>query len=464
MTNKTSLKSDNSKSMVISLTCGIYSTWGGGLLIKLALENNKQRVLAIESEMVFDFHKFLQRSIVEGRYADPRKDENSTTYKKVLKHQLPLSAKDYKDINAKSTVTGLKLDVYVNKHMTVEFDLFTGSPEIYTFNVKIIFLLLDYLDTIAERGELIDLSEFKKLSLVEMEAEITNSEGYMLNNNFDYFDLPRRIAIKNYDQLLKHIDKLSTDMQDPDLISQIRTRSRVLYIEEVIRLLHNFIASCFSLVDIKRRFYEKTYDQDQWLLKYQNETKTRFADDPLSQFVQGLRNYSLHYKPLGIWTKHYLITNTGVVHLLKTNLKKFDSWNEKAKEFLDSQPEEIDLKEIINTYFDKVQDFHAWLEEEWNINHFRELREAELKRQVYHAKKSTKVVSDLRKNIQTCDKNMNNIVWLFYDVLSDEEFHDLREHENKPHYWLENAVQLAGERYFLPNDLKMDLMSLADKI
>jgi hypothetical protein len=69
---------------------------------------------------------------------------------------------------------------------------------------------------------------------------------------------------------------------------------------EVTRLLHNFVAAAFSLVDHARRFFGKHYKDAKSFPDYEDEVKRRFTEDPLCQFVQGLRNYFIHRKPPNI--------------------------------------------------------------------------------------------------------------------------------------------------------------------
>ena len=61
------------------------------------------------------------------------------------------------------------------------------------------------------------------------------------------------------------------------------------YSYEVICRIHNFVAGAMSLVDHTRNLYEKLYPPKNLFPDYEERKKKDFIDDPLSQFIKGLR-------------------------------------------------------------------------------------------------------------------------------------------------------------------------------
>ena len=132
---------------------------------------------------------------------------------------------------------------------------------------------------------------------------------------------------------------------------------------EVTRLVHNFVAASLSLVGHARRFYEKNYQDNKLFEDYEEEVKKLFAEDPLCQFVQGLRNYCLHKELPDVSSSLTFEEGQDIKHsisLVKKSILDFD-WNLKAKQFLDSAADEIDLLDTVNQYAAKVTDFYNWV-------------------------------------------------------------------------------------------------------
>src|SRR5687768_1473513 len=62
----------------------------------------------------------------------------------------------------------------------------------------------------------------------------------------------------------------------------------------VLRQFHNYLASAKTLVDHTRRLVEDVYKNTEFLEEYEVKKREQFAGKPLINFVQKLRNYTLH--------------------------------------------------------------------------------------------------------------------------------------------------------------------------
>jgi hypothetical protein len=132
---------------------------------------------------------------------------------------------------------------------------------------------------------------------------------------------------------------------------------------EVARHLHNFVTAAFSLVDHARRFFEK-YQTSGAFPDYAAEVKTRFADAPVCQFVQGLRNYSTHKKVPTISSTMEIAQGKGMTHTIylpKDELLEGFDWNVTARRFLEGAGDKIDLVEVAAAYTEKVTEFYKWV-------------------------------------------------------------------------------------------------------
>ena len=110
---------------------------------------------------------------------------------------------------------------------------------------------------------------------------------------------------------------------------------------EVTRLLQNFVAAVSALVEHSRRLHGRLcYKPSSKFPEYEEEVRQRFADAEVIQFVQGLRNYCLHYRTPGIGTTMTLVDLKNErfekkVTLAKPDLLDFE-WNAPARRFLES--------------------------------------------------------------------------------------------------------------------------------
>jgi hypothetical protein len=447
-------------SLVSSLNCGLYQNWGGGLLIKLALLNRSPRVLVFQSDWVFYLQENLKRLIVEGEFSDPRGIDGHNKYEKAIKLQPTLMPADFQSANASSTVSGWSWHIFRNG-VAVEIQFLEGDSETYAFAPEVLYLFLDYVDRTIEHGHLIDLRKFRHLAVHVMEEEILNSEGYRLKQAYENFDRSKRLLDRNYEELVQHIQQFQGRITNPDFVLSVRRYRVSIFMEETLRLLHNFVAACTSLIDHSRKFFRRMEKESKPLPDYQEEIDRRFVNDPLTQFVINLRQFAQHYRLPGISTVQSFENNDirGRVLLIKEDLLRFSNWNNPAKKFLQEQGDEVNILEVFSAYHHKITEFHRWLRQKWNHTFQRELHETELKRQAFLFKKRDTFVSDLRKSLaKTRPERSSQLLELLSPFLSLEEFHELQEAGGTPLEFVRRAVAIADKRYLLPDDLKEELL------
>lgn len=141
--------------------------------------------------------------------------------------------------------------------------------------------------------------------------------------------------------------------------------------QEVVRLLHNFVAAALSLVDHTRVLYRQLYEPSGHLSEYESKVATEFAQDSLTQFVIKLRQMAQHYRlpSLENHTEVCGIKNgiAGEVRiqlrLTTEDLRQFDSWNAPATKFLETAGAHIDLRTVVAAYHDHVVAFYEWFEQ-----------------------------------------------------------------------------------------------------
>ena len=136
------------------------------------------------------------------------------------------------------------------------------------------------------------------------------------------------------------------------------------FLDEVDRLLHNYLAAATSLRDHTRRLWRQDPPPDMALTaEYDERVKRTFADSPLANFVQRLRNYMTHSKlPVaqGKFTWEQGSGESSTVALSKAALLEWDDWNVAARAFLDEADDDIDLSDVLRDYTALVHDFNQW--------------------------------------------------------------------------------------------------------
>ena len=133
---------------------------------------------------------------------------------------------------------------------------------------------------------------------------------------------------------------------------------------EIIRLLHNYVASTKSLVDHTRRIARKLLI-GKHLDEYQKRVDSNFKEDSLTTFLQDLRNYLLHvsYPPVNrtIRFEPTHIKSVGIELAVK-QLLKWDGWNSRSLDFIKSHDDGIALAGLVSEYSTKVLAFYDWLQ------------------------------------------------------------------------------------------------------
>lgn len=151
------------------------------------------------------------------------------------------------------------------------------------------------------------------------------------------------------------------DVQNRELLDQIQL--------QMLRLLHNFVASAFSLIDHSRVFCEGNYRDAGVFRDYEAEVSHRFKKDPFAQFVVGLRKYCQHCAVPSIFSELSVQLDEGKqvseehkIYLDRDSLLKFDVWSAAGKDYLRSAPKNIDLLGIVVGYEQKVVEFYQWVD------------------------------------------------------------------------------------------------------
>lgn len=210
---------------------------------------------------------------------------------------------------------------------------------------------------------------------LEIQQDLLRMPEWARLSQIRQFQLSIEIFQRNADELLRFLGRLKTGPMAVHLWSLENRTTLEQALREVARLLLNLVASSFSLVDHARAFYTRNYAEHESLRDYPAEVRRRFADVPLCQFVQGLRNYFIHRRIPNVLSRVTLRQGEhpeSAMLLAKQELQEGE-WNVVARQYLESAPAEIDLLAVVSEYVRRVTDFYNWFFSRLNDVHAAEL-------------------------------------------------------------------------------------------
>jgi hypothetical protein len=143
------------------------------------------------------------------------------------------------------------------------------------------------------------------------------------------------------------------------------------FIDEVTRLLHDFLAAAQSLVEHTRVFKNKMYKSHAFKKVYQDKVDRELKHSPTVCFVQDLRNYVLH-KQLPTASATLSLRGGGgtvkevdnTIKLDVDELREWDKWKPESRVFLDSLDDKVQIREVAEKYEGAIRAFYQWFGEQ----------------------------------------------------------------------------------------------------
>jgi hypothetical protein len=124
--------------------------------------------------------------------------------------------------------------------------------------------------------------------------QITDSAGSGYLNRAHQRSFSLNVLQMNAVELMEAAQRV----KDPDqgmalMMEKNREAGRQAH-RELSRHVHNFVSSALTLVEHTRVLMRNHYAGTELLATYEKQVMATFAQSPVAQFVQGLRNYMLH--------------------------------------------------------------------------------------------------------------------------------------------------------------------------
>ncbi len=201
---------------------------------------------------------------------------------------------------------------------------------------------------------------------MSLSDELWQMPEHKLYRDLQEVDISIEIFHRNYVAFDTLLTFLASD-ERADHLFVVRNHDKFLQAgKEVVFYLHNYVASALSLADHARNLYEGRLNKSiQPFPGYKERKDKEFVDDPLARFVLCLRQYCQHRKAPSI---SVLMTYSGErlvrkAQLPLSSLLTFTGWNSKAKAYLSTIEDDVDIQQVATIYHDKVMAFHQWVQE-----------------------------------------------------------------------------------------------------
>lgn len=202
--------------------------------------------------------------------------------------------------------------------------------------------------------------------LREIEREIEASEGYRLRNRMNLLEKSYFVFDANYLNLRHVLDEFEQPMVFLKLWEE-RTRDRFdLFIDDVIRLFHNYLAGGTTLLDHIDTLRDGLYGDSGFSDEYQARWEEQIGAPSLPRFMEDLLVYMLHEGlPFALAELNFGRMGSGVevdsaIRLDVDKLKEWEHWSEKGREHLGAVSGKARLHDLAKEHANTVAGFYQW--------------------------------------------------------------------------------------------------------
>lgn len=215
--------------------------------------------------------------------------------------------------------------------------------------------------------------------------QIRESAGSGYRDRIHQRSFSLNVFLMNAVELIEAAQRVKDPDQGMALMLEKNREAGLQAHRELNRHVHNFVSSSLTLVEHTRVFMRENYAGTELLATYEKQVIATFAQSPVAQFVQGLRNYMLHrglpnssmfmkFASSPGATDGSGVMETGV-HYDIASLLDWKDWKPVARAYLEQAGEHLDLHEFSQEYLTLVNQFHGWLDATLATHHHSDLQE-----------------------------------------------------------------------------------------
>lgn len=238
--------------------------------------------------------------------------------------------------------------------------------------------------------------------LRELDREIEANDSYrfykrmsLLGKSYFVFDV-NHLNLKN----------LLEEFEQPMVFQKLwgeKNRDRFdLFMNDVIRLFHNYLAGAATLLDHIRALQSEAYPGTDSSDEYRTRWEQQFGDSSLPRFVEDLLAHMLHEGlPLAVAELNFGrgsgVEVNSVIKLDAIKLGEWGRWSEKGREYLGMLDDKVRLEDIVKEHSAVVAEFYQWFVA-WQSELHREAIE------------ESEELEDKRRNLQQKIRSLEDLV------------------------------------------------------
>lgn len=218
------------------------------------------------------------------------------------------------------------------------------------------------------------MEDFHKTDFGKRFDVFRNSEEMKIYQNLLALKASFKVFSGNFYEITQELESLKDPRAFLDAHSKNHEEDISELLDQVLRLLHNFLASAFSLIEHTRKIVKKLYSGKEFQQEYQKKLQEDVISHPIHCFVKHLRNYAQHYT-LPILDLRTSLIGTGNFENLNFSvrmdvevLKQWDGWKT-SRSYLDALNSDWCVDTIVTEYFTLIQDFYNWLSQRQTVLH-----------------------------------------------------------------------------------------------
>jgi hypothetical protein len=304
-----------------------------------------------------------------------------------------------------------------------------------------------------------DSSRGRKMLLLMQ--ELSEMPEHQLYSELMALDTSIYILDANFVELEKFVLSLTSDPKWDHLFLAENRGSLHSVSRDIVRRLHNFVAAAHSLREHALAIYNRRYKDANLMPEYSKRARSVFGNDPLAQFVMGLRRYCQHYRSphMGFETAwpHDGSPPRRTAMILKEDLVTFEAWPAAAKQFITDIETGVDILQICRSYRMKVLEFYEWFQGHQESIHRDELarfrkKEAELL--------LLQLEDKLDRSLASPGSPHSSEQALFFHMFIRADFDKLLEVPPSSPSRPEAAIRLIEKRFPLPESVKAKIHSV----
>ncbi len=195
----------------------------------------------------------------------------------------------------------------------------------------------------------------KRLDILEQSKEME------IYRNFQALQASFRVFRSNFYELVQGLEHLKDPRNSLTMYSDDKRENLEKLLDKTSRLLHNFLASAFSLIEHTRKIINRLYSGQAFRDEYQQKLEQDVINQPVHGFVKQLRNYTQHYTLPILALQITLIEDLDFrVKMDVEILKQWDNWGS-SKSYVDALGNTCCIETVANEYFVLLQGFYVWL-------------------------------------------------------------------------------------------------------